>query len=478
MLRTNRNIGYLLISLGLVLAGVLATASTPAALILAWILFLGIIVRSAMLTQQTHPFPWWLHPAALLTLAGIAAVLAPLTASPSDYLNSWRTPKFVENKDLLLLLTYSLVAAGAAWISSSSRFWGRKHGTQAPAEKIRRLGTGSRTLAAVAFLAYCIWYGLGVFNGLTFGLLTDALLGHGAAVFKIKEEILTTIPGITTATQFAPAALTGLVLAKRMGDPRRITSWLILLLSLTALRAMIAGERLALVEAVLPLLIVILVTSDFTLRSVRNRTVIAVLPLILPIFVVIVFGAFEYSRSWSAAYRYTWDGSYTDFILSRLQGYYATATNNSAVLLSNDLRSTPIPYSSLEFFWKFPGIKNALSYESLTGIDPDGSWMLTLQQTANPEFSNRGGWLQIAYDYGRWGGLVVWAIIGLFWGWIYRNARAFSIPSLLLLSVGLTGFLDLPFVLHWMAPRTLPTLIGIGFLAVWSRNLPNGRRPK
>jgi hypothetical protein len=108
----------------------------------------------------------------------------------------------------------------------------------------------------------------------------------------------------------------------------------------------------------------------------------------------VIFTATEYSRSWTAFYADK-EESPAWFGWTRLVGYYVTALNTGAAFHANvDL---PFPESTSEWFWKFPGVKLLVDYESLTGFDPYDRFSAVMSEDVNPEFNNISDLLMVSF---------------------------------------------------------------------------------
>ena len=184
----------------------------------------------------------------------------------------------------------------------------------------------------LTLFGYLVWLGVGLKNGVSPALFMDVLLSDDATVVEsIREVYFPTIPGVTTCTQFGlPAILLGLWLY--FFDDRRVIRWMILIAILGVLRAILNSERLALIELVVPTAIllvrvVVLPTKDYL--WMRRAGIVA--PIVAPLLLAVVFGSFEYVRSW---HHYVDDfDSYPQFVVWRLSGYYTTAHNNAAMAI-------------------------------------------------------------------------------------------------------------------------------------------------
>ena len=153
-------------------------------------------------------------------------------------------------------------------------------------------------------------------------------------------------------------------------------------------------------------------------RGIIRRWLLTILPLGAVFLLYALFSFSEFFRSWSDFYSQRQD-SFLWFSLIRLVGYYATAMNNGAALLQ-ELHSNPIPYLTIEWFWKFPVLKNFLTYSDLTGVDPETHYIALLKSAVNPEFNNPSGIFPVVMDYGLIGALVFWFCAGIIAILLYR----------------------------------------------------------
>ena len=129
---------------------------------------------------------------------------------------------------------------------------------------------------------------------------------------------------------------------------------LALILFLAFVRSFVATERLAILELIVPLIVVAAFTYVGDPRP-RIRGFVKLAPVILIPAVVAVFAVFEYSRSW-VFYKQQSSGSFVDFALERFAGYYATAYNNGQLALDHLPLDGHVPYVSIQALWDAPGI--------------------------------------------------------------------------------------------------------------------------
>lgn len=185
----------------------------------------------------------------------------------------------------------------------------------------------------------------------------------------------------------------------------------------------------------------------------------ALLPMLAPVLLAIVFGAFEYTRSWNDRYQQYGHVGFGEFVLLRLGGYYATASNNSAVLLTHMAPYAKLPYFTVPALWNFPIFKSLVNAHDVAGADPH-HWMLMLARYANPEFNNQGAILPAVADYGPVGALAWWAVIGLMLGVCHRSLRAGELHGVVLYAVVYVGLLEMGRIFYWGLGRAFPVIAG------------------
>ncbi len=80
--------------------------------------------------------------------------------------------------------------------------------------------------------------------------------------------------------------------------------------------------------------------------SSRIRSAVRFAPIWLTVSAIVMFGAYEYIRSWRH-YQGS-EKSLTSFVLNRFVGYYATSFNNGALCLNERTPyEIPLPYYTL-----------------------------------------------------------------------------------------------------------------------------------
>ncbi|MCU0951929.1 MAG: hypothetical protein MUC68_12950, partial [Burkholderiaceae bacterium] len=265
---------------------------------------------------RRHPAAtlWWLRPAPLLLLLIVPVYLSYLgftfeNVVPKRYIPSW---------DYAWGLVLLVVLALGAMITSFNA--GRTPATDPARATPLRVEVPSWYMAlllAAALFAYVIWFG---------PLLSN--LGRVAELFSGERgnlrDTIDTEPGITTLTQCGVAYIV-LYVIKRHAGITPVAPWeragLVLIFVLTAMRAVLWSERLAVVEA--GTAYVVASAAFLRFRQADARRLAAALPFIGPVVLYLVFTGTEYFRSW-AFYKDYYDSIWV-FSYERLTAYYAVA---------------------------------------------------------------------------------------------------------------------------------------------------------
>ncbi|MEV6863449.1 O-antigen polymerase [Streptosporangium subroseum] len=404
---------------------------------------------------------WWLHPAWTAMLATLPGLLAAWLIGDDTFREWWRTPKLFDDGKVLTVMVFIGVFIVGCMLPSLAKST-RATDISTTVRQRRILFLAGRATAALTLVGYVAWMASAITSGLTLADLANVFSLSAGSADAVKSE-LGTIGGVTTLTQLGPLAMICLFLDRRLGG-RSHTVMFTVLTGLTLARVVLNSERLALMEIALPILVVV-----STLRPGQGRRhyrwVWAGLPLLAPFALVALFGTFEYVRSWSH-YSSIVQIDYSEFVLRRLTGYYATAYNNSAIVVDHIGPDLAWPYYTVGFLWNFPGLSAVLTPEAVLGFDPGRVWPGLLWQFGNPEYNNTGGMLAPLADYGLAGGMVFWAAVGLAIGVCYRWMRSGEMRGLILYPLLYVGLVDLVRYFYWGEGRAFPMLAGALLLAL------------
>ncbi len=398
---------------------------------------------------------WWLHPGwAMAWLTGGTLIAA---ASLSDAaFKMYGAPKYVDWEYCGLGLLGIAAFAAGQWLAKST---GQVPRGLTIANR-RRLVIWFNAAALLSIVAYVVWFGVPFLRG-GFAMFYAAM----TATSGNPHDWFPTTSGVTTCTQFGMAAVVlGMLCSpERAAFGRR--RWLLaILFVLAAGRMILVNERLALIELVVPAGVMMLRLTVLAREklSPRLRRQLSMAPLGGLVAVVVLFGGAEYFRSWRF-YQDRFD-SFAEFTVWRFSGYYTTAHNNS-VMAMKVRGSWPMPYYTLEQFWRFPLVAgSAISYQSLNGFEPEEVHEETLERYGTAELNNQGGLFTPAMDYGWCGYFIYWSLFGFVAGRLHRAFLAGSLAGLLFYPLVFLAILEVPRLLYLSSVRTFPTLVLLGLI--------------
>jgi hypothetical protein len=336
--------------------------------------------------------------------------------------------------------------------------------TEAEWATLRAAATVLFWLTVAGYVAFVI---SGARNGVTPQMALGALLAQKNDSGDIKEMV-GGIVGITTLTQVGPA----FVVVSTLLITNRPDAWLrrarVIVIFLAIPRAFLLAERLALIEVLVPLGVVLALHGARS-SSERTRAAVRLAPLVMLPALLVVFGAFEYSRSW-AFFSTRTNRSFLEFTALRLNGYYATSYNNGQLSLTYMRNRSGLPFESVSGFWAAPGIEQAAGGALEQEHAQRWNDVLTLHGTL--ELNSPGGLVVPFLDYGIVGGLVVFFAAGGVIGLTYRWCVAGRLPAVLLYPVITTGLFELPRFFFWTTGRATPAFVALGATAIAVRRSP------
>ncbi|WP_229074097.1 hypothetical protein [Actinoplanes sp. DH11] len=402
--------------------------------------------------------PALVHPLWFLVFAAVLSTV-PAALSTEGQRGDWGQDWVLSNGDLWLQ------AAGIGFLVLGVAISGRTAATPwltVSDGSLDRLEKLTRILFWLAMAGYLVWFGLAVLqNGPSF--LTG---GSGA-------QKAVTVPGITTLTQVGPFVIAACTLLHRLGRPHPVM--LVLTLVLGAIRVVANSERLALLELLMPLAVVLALLPR--VRGARVPGPKKRWPSGLAFLgwsgaglgaLLGFFALSEQSRSWSF-YASRTDQTLLGFSADRLQAYYATATNNGALYLHGLSPDLIRPETTLQFLWEFPVLGGA--FRAMSGGDRTSGtdlWRAYLDAHSNPEFNNPSALLPIFGEL-RLLAPVLLVLVGVVLGRVYRNACAGSPAALLGYAVAAIGLLELPRFFYYGQGRAFPLVVVCLLAAMYLR---------
>ncbi|HLJ49458.1 MAG TPA: hypothetical protein VKU01_25770 [Bryobacteraceae bacterium] len=405
---------------------------------------------------------WWLNPVWVSATMGIVLITAAYVVPDWMYRMYWRTPKLFDGAALRVTfacLAAFVVGAAAGCVRRGPAVHNDDWKERIPWNFAIRFFNVSFYLT---ILGYITWAAAAVSRGANLALVMGVLRGDKGASYAMKEVYLVTISGITTLTQFAIAIMVLGVLIGVAKGWRLVLPKFGILLIVTLFRALMNSERLALMELLVPA--VVLVVRLMALGSPRFPArffpLLRIAPVLGSVGLIGVFGASEYFRSWINYYA-GGDLSFWQFVSLRLLGYYVTALNNGALLIQR-IDPTGAPFFTLHLLWRFPilnSIADTLWPSLALTSDETDPYMRYLSVEANPEFNNGGGYLLPIIDFGFAGALLYWLLAGLACGVLYRMFQQKQLAGLLLYPITFTGIIELSRVIYWAEGRVFVPLV-------------------
>jgi oligosaccharide repeat unit polymerase len=306
--------------------------------------------------------------------------------------------------------------------------------------------------------AYVVWFALGVSHAGGVTQLYDIWRDNP---HRIKAEILTTIPGVTTLTQLAVAAIPLVIAFKLFRRGSAIRVLVIVVLVFAGTRAVLFNERLAVIELLVPL--------AYLAASPRKVTVprVVVYAVAFLLAAITFFAVTELRRTYVYTHDFSIGRSTTRFF-----GYYLTSVNNGMMVIDDYPGRTPF-YSSGELFWLFPGVRElhvdhfpalgtvSLRYADAFGVDPEEFWPRAFaDQGLDYEFNVFTAPGFLAADFG-WAALAAVLLLGLASGYLYRRGATSAFHHALY-AVWLVGLFELMRILYFTNTRMFPAYLVFG----------------
>jgi hypothetical protein len=401
-----------------------------------------------------------MHPAWTAVLVVLPCLAITLLTSDNEFRLWWRTPKYFTSAHALIGLALLGAFVVGVMVPSFRRPGAAgRVGVAVTDAQANILGRAGRVFLALTMMGYGAWIAIALARGYGGTQIKAVLSLEPHALLDARAQFLKPVAGVTTLTQLGPVALVCLLLDRR-ATGRRHTVALGALIGVTLVRTVLNTERLAFLEMVVPAVVLTAAVLPRGVRETRRSWFWALLPLIAPVALIVVFGTFEYTRSWNDFYAQKGDVGFDEFVLRRLGGYYATSANNSAILLTYFAPFVVFPFFTLRSFWNFPLLSPLFDIKDVFGTDPKESWMILLHRYGNPEFNNDGGLLAAVADYGLWGALVWWWVVGLLIGMCYRSLRSGELHALVLYPILYVGLTDMARIFYWGNGRAFVTIVG------------------
>jgi oligosaccharide repeat unit polymerase len=416
-------------------------------------------------------------PLTLVFAIYVPLLTAFLVTSPSLFVSEFRSVKHVTATSVLFYVSALVLFALGALFGRGRRI---RRPLREAFEVIaiddryrRRLESFHFGLLLVAFASYLAWFASGIVRAGGPTKLVDAWLANP---FYVKTQLLRTIPGLTTLTQLAVAAIPLGLAFGLLGRGTRTRRLAIAILLLATARAFVFSERLAILELLVPIVYLALAKRTATVP----KAVLLALGLVAA--VAVVFTITELRRT----YAYTHNAS-PQRVTARFLGYYLTSIDNGSVVIDRHPAATPFANTGA-FLWKFPVLSSfradyvpgvgtvTLRYADIFGRDPDTYWEPTfVEDDLNYEYNVLSTPGFLAADFG-WLALPALLLLGFVSGTLYTRA-ATSPFHRALYAVWLIGLLEFMRIMYFFDTRAFPAYVA--FAAVYvsiARRAPVARR--
>lgn len=406
-------------------------------------------------TTPVEWLPWWTRPSLMLIGASLPALL--LFSYSDSRMTLSRAQLFYGDRDILVGVAAIALLAFGAMIGESSFLKqignalrpGKGHSPSPPA-MLPRLG---ETMLSVRF----DWFLMSVFLISHLIFFRNFILSPGLAMGVLGGNVelkhsFKTIPGLTTWTQVSLVlgAIRGLRWSGVLPGQIKLISWFhVVFFGTLFIRAILWSERLALIEGAVPFFVGALPRLAANLGP-RWRTILRLLPLLLPVMLLVVFTAFEALRSWG--YYSGQHANIFEFGWRRLYTYYFEAMNTGAAVLG-----------MTGFYDDLTGPLAMSAYDQLF----EGLYLGSL----DVEYNNLSGIWYIAARTGSLLFVPVFAMIGIWFGLTWRGYVAGKLFGLFFPFTFL-GLMEIVRIPYWIGiNRALPSTLIIVLLLCWAATL-------
>ena len=406
-------------------------------------------------------FPWWASPSTLLVISLLVVFYAIVFVDDEQY-NIWKTPRYVTHVEavevgsvIVAVLLGIVVAASISqrnnenYVADTAKFL-----------KSRQLNTLFYIFTVLTIIGYSIWIIKAFHSGLTGAEVLATIKGDPGAVSQLKGTAQPTA-GLTTLTQFGSLVVVLGILRDRLAEKNsKLIVWLVLFLSV--LRFVFYAERIAFLEVAVPAVILAASLWPTKVRWPSARKWITnILPIVLGLFVFILFAVGEYSRSW-AVLRTQTSQTYTEFIISRFLSYYATATNNG-VLYGRLADANNLDHTAFYAFYNLPG--SFFGTDAVSGTNFDQWWGMQLELFANPSLTNTGTIFPLIGELSLATVLILFFAVGYISTVLFRQAKNGHLISMMAVPILCYAFVELPRISYLTLGRSVPIFLGI--LIMW-----------
>ncbi|NPC57470.1 O-antigen polymerase [Caenimonas soli] len=388
--------------------------------------------------------PWWTRPSALNLLFVLPILIAVIFWAGGSGLEV-RSRNYLSAPYIALYVGLVLVSAAGAWLGENVRQRGL---LQSP---VQHLARAAISVGVLVLATYVFWYRSLIFDP---ALLMSILMGGE----KPEREAIGTVTGITSLVNLAPVffSLAGYVLFVRGTRDRMLAALTIVLLLFTFFRAYVWTERLAVAEALIPLVLALLGNASPKPHQRVRRLFWRLGPYAALPAVFLFFSVAEFFRSWSF---YADRMAFWEFAFGRFVNYYYTSLNNGAGMLATAADWPTGTFEQvLRWLHSFPlGIGPWFS-ETVglhTYVDE-----VFLQRYGDPEFNTASSFAGVTLDLGVAGATLYFFLSMFCSGILYsRYLKSDPLSVMLFPSVLVALFESLRYP-YWGTSRAFVWLLG------------------
>lgn len=388
--------------------------------------------------------PWWTRPSALNLLFVLPVLLVVIWAGASGLGGlQVRSRNYLSAPYIALYVGLVLVSAVGAWLGENVR---QRALLQSPVQHLVRAAI---SVGVIVLATYLFWYRSLIFDP---ALLMSILTGGE----KPERTEIGTVVGITSLVNLAPVffSLAGYLLFVCRTRDRTLLVLTIVLVLFTFFRAYIWSERLAVMEAVIPLALALLgYATPKPHQPVRTLFwrlgPYAALPVVF-----LFFAMAEFFRSWIY---YEDRMGFWEFAFDRFVSYYYTSFNNGAGMLATADWPTGTFEGVLRWLHAFPlGIGQWFS--DTVGLHYVSA--VFLQRYGDPEFNTGSSFAAVTLDLGVAGAILYFFLSMFCAGLLYSRYLKRDLLSVMLFPSVLVALFEGLRYLYWGESRAFVWLLG------------------
>lgn len=382
---------------------------------------------------------WWINPVGIYAILMCLVMLAYRTTA-FQYSSVYGMQKGIMGRHVVLYLVAFFLFVLGYILSGKFRLKGNSFaGLNEEFVNTDSVFRTYRFLTIICILAYIIWYANFIrINGLSI-LSNFRSLASISSVMYVLRNNAGHISGITTFTEVGIVSLPlGVYLLYKIDDIHRkqvIKRDMIVIILLALFRTIAFSERLAIIELIVPAAVVVFAMT----KNKKLRPVIFWGPVVAIVLLILIFAAFEYSRSWLTFYSSYYD-SYFKFIIQRVTGYYTNAINTECLYIQHASTSI-LPYRTIEWLWELPGFSSL--YKFITPSNASEAFKSILNSYGNPEYNNPGGLLATYIDFGIFFPIIQISL-GFFVGRVYRHFLDGNLMGIIMYAFSFFALIEMP----------------------------------